>query len=109
MIGNKIHALAQKLWKINRSITGEGVRQTLAELKDIIPSLKVHSVPSGSSVFDWTIPKEWKVREAYIIAPNGEKLFQFSENNLHLLGYSTPFKGKVSFAELKEHLYTLPE
>ena len=109
MIGNKIHALAQKLWKINRSITGEGVRQTLAELKDIIPSLKVHSVPSGSSVFDWTIPKEWKVREAYIIAPNGKKLCKFSENNLHLLGYSTPFKGKVSFAELKEHLYTLPE
>jgi aminopeptidase-like protein len=109
MIGNKIHALAQKLWKTNRSITGEGVRQTLAELKDIIPSLKVHSVPSGSSVFDWTIPKEWKVREAYFIAPNGEKLCQFSENNLHLLGYSTPFKGKVSFAELKKHLYTLPE
>ena len=109
MIGDEIHALAQKLWKINRSITGEGVRQTLAELKDIIPSLKVHSVPSGASVFDWTIPKEWKVREAYIIASNGEKLCQFSENNLHLLGYSTPFKGKISFAELKEHLYTLPE
>lgn len=109
MIGDEIHALAQKLWKINRSITGEGVRQTLAELKDIIPSLKVHSVPSGASVFDWTIPKEWKVREAYIIAPNGEKLCQFSENNLHLLGYSTPFKGQISFAELKEHLYTLPE
>ena len=109
MIGSEIHTLAQKLWKINRSITGEGVRQTLAELKDIIPSLKVHSVPSGASVFDWTIPKEWKVREAYIIAPNGEKLCQFSENNLHLLGYSTPFKGQISFAELKEHLYTLPE
>jgi len=109
MIGNEIHTLAQKLWKINRSITGEGVRQTLAELKDIIPSLKINSVPSGTSVFDWAIPKEWKVRDAYIIAPNGKKLCQFSENNLHLLGYSIPFKGKVSFAELKEHLYTLPE
>ena len=109
MIGNEIHALAQRLWKINRSITGEGVRKTLAELKNIIPSLQVHSVPSGTSVFDWIIPKEWKVNDAYIVAPNGKKICDFSENNLHLLGYSIPFNGKVSLTELKEHLYTLPE
>jgi aminopeptidase-like protein len=109
MIGNEIHALAQNLWKINRSITGEGVRQTLAELKGIIPSLRVHSVPSNTSVFDWTIPKEWKVTDAYIVMPNGNKICNFADNNLHLLGYSIPFKGKMSLAELKEHLYTLPE
>jgi aminopeptidase-like protein len=109
MIGNEIHALAQRLWKINRSITGEGVRKTLAELKNIIPSLQVHFVPSGTSVFDWIIPKEWKVNDAYIVAPNGKKICDFSENNLHLLGYSIPFNGKVSLTELKEHLYTLPE
>ncbi len=109
MIGNEIHALAKRLWGINRSITGEGVRHTFAEIKNIIPSLQVHSVPSGSSVFDWTIPKEWKVNDAYIIAPNGDKICKFSDNNLHLLGYSIPFKGKMSLTELKEHLYTLPE
>jgi len=109
MIGHEIHALAQKLWKINRSITGEGVRKTLARLKDIIPSLQIYSVPSNTPVFDWTVPKEWKVHDAYIVAPNGEKICNFSKNNLHLIGYSIPYNGKMSLADLKEHLYTLPE
>ena len=109
MIGKEIHELAQKLWPINRSITGEGVRETLSELKKIIPPLKVHSVLSGTRVFDWTIPKEWKVNDAYIVTPDGEKICNFSENNLHLMGYSIPFKGKLALAELKEHLYSLPE
>ena len=109
MIGNNIHALAQRLWKINRSITGEGVRETLEILKDIIPSLKIHSVPSDTAVFDWTVPNEWKVRDAYIVSPNGEKICRFTDNNLHLIGYSIPFKGKMSLSELKNHLYTLPD
>jgi aminopeptidase-like protein len=109
MIGKEIHALAQRLWKINRSITGEGVRETLAVIKDIIPSLKIHSVPSGTTVFDWTVPNEWKVNDAYIVTPNGEKICKFTDNNLHLLGYSIPFKGRMSLAQLKDHLYTLPE
>ena len=109
MIGNEIHALAKRLFRFNRSITGEGVRQTLSELKNIIPSLQVHSFYSGTAVFDWTIPKEWKVNDAYIVAPNGKKICKFSDSNLHLLGYSIPFKGKMALAELKEHLYTLPE
>ena len=109
MIGNDIHVLAKKLWKINRSITGEGVRQTLSELKNIIPSLQIHSVSSGTCVFDWTVPNEWKVNDAYIVAPNGRKICNFTDNNLHLLGYSSPFKGKMTLAKLKEHLYTLPE
>jgi len=109
MIGKEIQKLAQKLWPLNRSITGEGVRETLSEIKTILPTLKVYSVPSGTSVFDWDIPKEWKVNDAYIVTPNGKKICRFSDNNLHLLGYSIPFKGKLSLAELKEHLYTLPD
>lgn len=109
MIGDEIHALAQRLWKINRSITGEGVRETLSVIKDIIPSLKIHSVPSDTSVFDWTVPKEWKVNDAYIVTPDGEKICKFTDNNLHLIGYSIPFKGRMSLAQLKDHLYTLPD
>ena len=109
MIGNEIHSLAQRLWKINRSITGEGVRETLAVIKNIIPSLQVHSVSSATAVFDWTVPNEWKVKDAYIVTPNGEKICKFTDNNLHLLGYSIPFKGRMSLEKLKAHLYTLPD
>ena len=87
MIGAEIHNLAKQLWPINRSITGEGVRETLAVIKDFIPSLKVQSVPSGTAVFDWTVPNEWKVRDAYIVTPNGEKICKFNDNNLRTLVY----------------------
>ena len=109
MIGQEIYNFAQKLWPINRSITGEGVRETLAEIQNFFPSLKVKSVPSQTKVFDWTVPKEWNVKEAYIVTPSGEIICDFEKNNLHLLGYSIPFKGKLTLTELKEHLYTLPE
>ena len=109
MIGNEIHKFAQKLWALNRSITGEGVRETLSEIKKLIPALKVHSIPTNTPVFDWVVPKEWKVKDAYIVTPKGEKICSFSETNLHLLGYSIPFVGTLNLTELKEHLYTLPE
>jgi len=109
MIGNEIHDFAKELWAINRSITGEGVRETLHHIKNHLPNLEVKSIPSGSSVFDWTIPREWSVNESYIVTPHGERICDFSKNNLHLLGYSTPFEGEVSLEELKEHLYTLPD
>ena len=109
MIGNEIYNLATKLWPINRSITGEGVRETLNIISELLPSLKIYSVPSKTKVFDWVVPKEWFVREAYIITPEGNKICDFSKNNLHLIGYSIPFQGKISFEELKKHLYTLPE
>ena len=73
-IGVKIHNLAKRLWGINRSITGEGVRETLTILKKHLPNLVIKSVPSGTDVFDWTVPKEWKVKEAYIVAPDGRKI-----------------------------------
>mgnify|MGYP001474998007 CR=1 FL=1 len=109
MIGFDIHALATDLWPIDRSITGEGLRKTLQHIKNYLPNLELKSVPSGANVFDWIIPKEWAVNEAYIITPTGEKICDFSKNNLHLLGYSVPFKGKMSFEKLKKHLYTLPD
>ncbi|MBO6979393.1 MAG: DUF4910 domain-containing protein [Prochlorococcus marinus XMU1428] len=109
MIGKEIHNFALDLWKINRSITGEGVRETLSLIKEHLPNLKVHSVKSGTKVFDWELPQEWKVNKAYIITPDGKKICDYSENNLHLIGYSTPFNGYVSFEELKNHLHTLPK
>jgi len=109
MIGKDIHDFAKQLWPENRSITGEGVRNTLKLIKQHLPELKIKSVPSGNKAFDWIIPKEWKVNQAYIISPAGEKICDFKKNNLHLLGYSVAFEGKLSLEELKKHLYTLPE
>ena len=109
MIGNDIHKFAQELWPINRSITGSGVRQTLGLIKAHLPDLQVKGVSSGTVVFDWTVPREWLVREAYIISPSGEKICDFTENNLHLLGYSVGFEGEINLADLQPHLYTLPE
>jgi len=109
MIGNEIHNFAKQLWPINRSITGKGVRTTLALIKQHLPGLEVKAIPSGTEVFDWTVPKEWHAEEAYIITPSGDKICDFKVNNLHLLGYSTAFEGSMSLEELKEHLYTLPE
>ena len=109
MIGKEIHKFASELWPFNRSLTGEGVRETLDKISKHLPNLVIKSVPSQTKVFDWTVPQEWAVREAYIITPSGKKICDFSKNNLHLLGYSIPFSGELTFGELKEHLYTLPE
>ncbi len=109
MIGNNIHQFAKELWPLNRSITGEGVRETLKRISEHLPTLEIKSVSSGTKVFDWIIPKEWSVKEAFIITPSGKKICDFSKNNLHLVGYSIPFEGSVSFDELKKHLFTLPD
>ncbi len=109
MLANDMISLAKMLWPINRSITGEGVRDTLKIIQRVIPNLTLHEVPTGESVFDWTIPKEWLVRDAYIIAPNGRRFCEFKKNNLHLVGYSIPVRKTLSLSELKDHLYTLPK
>ena len=110
MIGKEIHNFAKKLWKINRSLTGEGVRESLGKIKEEhLNNLLIKSVPSGTKVFDWTVPLEWHVSEAYIITPNGEKICDFSKNNLHLVGYSVPFRGKIDLKNLQQHLYSIPE
>jgi aminopeptidase-like protein len=106
-IGDEIFALAVKIFPICRSITGEGVRQTLRELSVHIP-LEVHEVPTGTTVFDWTIPKEWNIRDAYIKNERGEKIVDFAQSNLHVMSYSVPVRRKISLGELKTHLHTLP-
>ena len=104
-----MYEFAKKLWPLNRSITGEGVRETLAKIKEHLPGLKTFEVPTGTRVFDWTVPKEWRVKEAWIKTPKGKKICSFNENNLHLVGYSTPFNGKMSLAKLSKNLFSLPD
>lgn len=107
-IGAEIYALAAEIYPICRSITGEGVRQTLDILKRHAP-IKTHEVASGTSVFDWTVPREWIIREAYIAASDGTRVVDFRNHNLHVLNYSAPIRQHMSLAELKPHLHTLPD
>ena len=97
-----------RLWPITRSLTGNGNRETLKILSEII-DLEVKEVPSGTQCFDWTVPPEWNIKEAWIKNSNGETIVDFSKNNLHILGYSEPFQGNLSFEELRSHLHTLPD
>ena len=106
--GQVLHRFAKSLWGLNRSITGDGVRKTLKEIKAVIPNLEIHEVPSGTKVFDWTVPKEWHVKEAYIIDPDGKKICDFKENNLHLVGYSHSVNKSVPLQELQYNLHSLP-
>ena len=108
-IGNQLYKWAADLFPINRSITGKGVRQTLHYIKEIIPELIIKSVPTGTKVFDWEVPEEWDVTEAYIITPEGNKIADFNKNNLHLMGYSIPINKKVTLEELQPHLFSLAE
>lgn len=107
MIGVEIHEFAKKLWPINRSLTGDGVRQTLKLIQNEVPELNIFEVSSGTPVFDWVIPKEWRIEDAYIITPSGKKICDFKKNNLHLVGYSIPISLKLNLTELKKHLYTI--
>jgi aminopeptidase-like protein len=106
--GGQMHELIRKLYPICRSITGNGVRESLREVAKHVP-LKVHEVPTGTPVFDWTVPKEWNIRDAYIKGPDGRKVIDFRNSNLHVLNYSVPVRKHVSLAELREHLFTLPD
>ena len=109
MIGKKIHNLCKILWPINRSITGNGVRKTLNILKKNCSTMKFFEIASGTKVFDWTIPNEWNVKEAKVIGPDNKKVLDFTDNNLHLVGYSTSVNKYVSLKELNKHLFSLKE
>jgi len=98
----------RELYPICRSITGDGLRRTLQMIGDRIP-LQISEVPSGSTVFDWQVPKEWNVREAYLVDPNGRRVLDFRENNLHLVNYSCPVRRRMSLEELRPHLHTRPD
>ena len=107
-IGERLVGLAGRLYPINRSLTGDGVRETLAILGEVIP-LEVCSVPTGEKVFDWEIPKEWTVRAAYVSDSTGRKVIDFAKHNLHLVGYSVPVDCKMGLVELDRHLHSLSE
>ena len=107
--GKYMYNLAADLFPICRSIMGEGTRKTLYRLQQELPQLKLYQVPSGTRVFDWTIPKEWNIEDAYIEDGNGNKIIDFKKNNLHVVGYSSPIDKIITFEELQSHLYSLPE
>jgi aminopeptidase-like protein len=106
-IGDELHDLIGELYPICRSITGDGVRRTLDILQRHIP-LRVREVPSGTAVLDWTVPKEWNLRDAYIRASDGTRVIDVRDSNLHVVGYSRPVHASLSLEALKPHLHTLP-
>jgi len=106
--GQEIYQLISELYPICRSITGDGLRVTLQRLQQDIP-LKLHEVPSGTQVFDWIVPKEWNIRDAYVKNASGKKVIDFQHSNLHVVNYSTPIQTRMPLEALKEHLHTLPE
>jgi len=107
-LGADIFALAAKIYPICRSITGNGVRETLREVASHI-ALQVSEVPTGTQVFDWTIPREWNIRDAYIKNERGERVVDFARSNLHVMSYSVPVRRRLALAELKQHIHTLPD
>lgn len=107
-IGQEMHGLIADLYPLCRSVTGDGLRATLRRIADDIP-LALHEVPTGTPVFDWTIPKEWNIADAYVRRPGGERVIDFKTSNLHVVNYSVPAKRTMALRDLKEHLFTLPE
>lgn len=107
-IGREMHRFIEDLYPICRSITGNGVRETFRMIQQHIP-LTMSEVPSGTEVFDWTVPKEWNILDAYIKNIRGERIVDFRKSNLHVVSYSIPVKKRISLQELKKHLFSLPE
>jgi aminopeptidase-like protein len=106
-LGESMHAFMRELFPVCRSITGEGVRETLAAVGRRIP-LDLHEVPSGTRVLDWTVPDEWNIEDAYI-AKDGRRVVDFRESNLHVVNYSEPLRAVMPLADVRPHLHTLPE
>ena len=106
--GESMHDLVRRLYPICRSITGDGVRRTL-EIIDESIKLDVSEVPTGTEVFDWTVPREWNIRDAYVADETGRRVVDFRESNLHVVGYSVPVAATMTLDELRPHLHTLPE
>ena len=108
-VGNEMYLLADELFPLCRSITGKGTRDTLLRLQREVPELNIFEVESGTKVFDWTVPNEWSIEEAYIENSNGKRVIDFKDSNLHVVGYSIPVDEIVSFDVLNQHLYSLPD
>jgi aminopeptidase-like protein len=108
IMGKEMYSLMKRLYPLCRSITGDGVRETLKIIREQIP-LEIQEVATGTEVFDWIIPQEWNIRDAYVKNSKGERVIDFKESNLHVLSYSVPVTKKMSTEELREHLFTLPD
>ncbi|HEY0529497.1 MAG TPA: DUF4910 domain-containing protein [Gemmatimonadaceae bacterium] len=106
--GQEMLSLVRELYPICRSITGDGFRETLNRLRELVP-IEMHSVPSGTTVFDWTVPKEWNIRDAWVADEFGNRVIDFREHNLHVVNYSVPVKGRMALKELRPHLHSLPD
>ncbi|MCB0761543.1 MAG: DUF4910 domain-containing protein [Flavobacteriales bacterium] len=97
-----------RLWPICRSVTGNGLRESLHILRELVP-MELVEVPTGTTCFDWTVPREWNIRDAWIETPDGRRIAQFKEHNLHIVNYSIPVNAEMDFEELDKHLHTIPE
>jgi len=106
--GKEIYARIETLYPICRSITGNGVRETLRIIGGEI-ELQTREVPTGTRIFDWTVPQEWNIRDAYVRDPNGRRIVDFARSNLHVLNYSAPVEARLRFSELQPHLFSIPE
>jgi aminopeptidase-like protein len=106
--GREMYEFIVELYPICRSITGNGLRETLRHIGRRIP-LQVVEVPTGSQVFDWTVPREWNIRDAYVKDASGRRVIDFQGSNLHVVNYSIPVKATMTLAELRPHLYSMPE
>ena len=107
--GRNMYELAGRLFPICRSITGNGFRQSLEMIREILPEIQVFEIPSGTAVYDWTVPKEWNIRGGWIKNLQGETIIDFNDCNLHVMGYSVPVRQTISREELLDHIYTQPE
>ena len=106
--GAAMHALMRDLYPICRSITGEGFRDSLRRLSEVVP-ISLTEVPTGTAAFDWTVPKEWNIREAWIADSSGHRVVDFRNSSLHVVSYSIPVRARMSLGELRPHLHTLPD
>lgn len=108
-IGREMHDFCRSLFPVCRSITGNGLRESLLAVKQILADLNIVEVPTGTRCFDWVVPKEWNIRDAYIVTPSGEKICDFKKNNLHVVGYSIPVNKRIALGELQTHLHSRPD
>jgi aminopeptidase-like protein len=107
--GQFMHDLARRLWPLHRSITGDGVRQTLSILQEQLPGLTINEVPSGTPVFDWQVPDEWTMRSATLTGPDGRVIVDYADSNLHVVGYTTPVDAHLTLEELQPHLHSIED